>query len=57
MDTALSAPGIVLLSVEPAITVDSVRLPEQFPVVRAILDYAASGHVQVVDATEGAPRA
>ena len=57
MDTALSAPGIVLLSVEPAITVDSVRLPEQFPAVRAILDYAASGHVQVVDATEGAPRA
>ena len=31
IDTALSAPRIVLLPVEPALAVESVRLPGQFP--------------------------
>jgi PIN domain nuclease of toxin-antitoxin system len=71
IDAALALPGIVLAPIEPAIAVDSVRLPGTFhadpadrmiiatarhlglPLMtadRAILDYAAAGNVEVIDA-------
>ena len=72
IDTALGAQGVDLLPIEPAVAVDSVRLPGDFhadpadrliiatarrwrvPLVtadRAIIDYAADGHLRVIDAT------
>ena len=71
IDAALGAQGVELLPIEPAIAVDSVRLPGDFhadpadriiiatarrwgvPLVtadRAIVDYAAGGHLRVIDA-------
>ena len=71
IDTALLLPGVHLIPVEPAIAIDSVRLPGSFhadpadrfivatarycgaPLVTAdgaILEYAAGGHVRVIDA-------
>ena len=71
LEAALALPGIVLAPIEPAIAVDSTRLPGDFhadpadrlvvatsrhrgvPLLtadRAVLDYAASGHVRAVDA-------
>ncbi len=73
LETALALPGIVLAPVEPAIAVDSTRLPGDFhadpadrlivatsrhrgvPLFtadRAILSYAASGHLHAVDAAQ-----
>lgn len=72
IDAALGLPGVHLMPIEPAIAIDSVRLPGSFqadpadrlivatarhcaaPLLtadRAILDYAAGGHVHVVDAS------
>ena len=72
MKTLLGARGIDLLPIEPAIALDSVRLPGDFhadpadrlivatarywraPLLtadRAILDYAADGHMQAMDAS------
>ena len=72
IETALALPGVRLVPIEPAIAVDSVRLPGSFhadpadrfivatsrhlasPLVtadRAILAYAADGHVRAIDAT------
>ena len=72
IDTALSLPGVHLIPTEPAVAIDSVRLPRSFhadpadrlivataryctaPLFtadRAILEYAAGGHVLVVDAS------
>ena len=72
METLLGARGIDLLPVEPAIALDSVRLPGDFhadpadrlivatarywraPLLtadQAILDYAADGHMQAMDAS------
>ncbi len=72
MEAVLGARGIDLLPIEPAIALDSVRLPGDFPpdpadrfivatarhwraplltADRAILDYAAEGHVQAMDAS------
>ena len=72
METLLGARGIDLLPIEPAIALDSVRLPGDFhadpadrlivatarywraPLLtadRAILDYAADGHMQAMDAS------
>ena len=72
IDTALALPGIHLMPIEPAIAIDSVRLPGSFhadpadrlivatarycsaPLLtadRAILEYAAGGHVHGVDAS------
>ena len=71
IDTALDLPGVRLVPIEPAIAIDSVRLPGSFhadpadrfivatarycgaPLVTAdgaILEYAAGGHVRVIDA-------
>ena len=71
IDMALALPGITLVPVEPAIAIDSVRLPGAFhadpadrfivatarhreaPLLtadRAILSYAAGGHVRALDA-------
>ena len=73
LESALALPGIVLAPIEPAIAVDSTRLPGQFhadpadrlivatsrhrgvPLLtadRPILSYAASGHLQAVNAAE-----
>ena len=72
MKALLGARGIDLLPIEPAIALDSVRLPGDFhadpadrlivatarywraPLLtadRAILDYAADGHMQAMDAS------
>ena len=71
LEAALALPGIVLAPIEPAIAVDSTRLPGDFhadpadrlvvatsrhrgvPLLtadRAILVYAASGHLHAADA-------
>ena len=71
IEAALDLPGFVLAPIEPAIAVDSVRLPGRFhadpadrmivatarrrgvPLVtadRAILSYAANGHLLALDA-------
>ncbi len=71
IDEALALPGIFLAPIEPAVAIDSVRLPGGFhadpadrfivstarrfdaPVItadRAILSYAATGHVRAMDA-------
>lgn len=71
LETALALPGIRVAPIEPALAVDSVRLPGSFhadsadrlivstarflgiPLLtadRAILAYAADGHVQAEDA-------
>ncbi len=71
IDDALALPGIFLAPIEPAVAIDSVRLPGAFhadpadrfivstarrfeaPVVtadRAILSYAAAGHVRAMNA-------
>ena len=73
LEAALALPGIVLAPIQPAIAVDSVRLPGSFhadpadrlivatsrhrgvPLLtadRAILSYAASGHLHAVNAAE-----
>lgn len=70
--TALDLPGVHLVPIEPAIAIDSMRLPGNFhadpadrssslrpancsalllTADRAILDYAAGGHVRIVDAS------
>lgn len=72
LQTALSLPGIEIAALEPAIAVDSARLPGEFhpdpadriivatarfhrvPLMtadRAILSYAALGHVGVIVAS------
>ena len=72
IDTALDLPGVHLIPIEPAIAIDSVRLPgslhadpaDRFIVATArhcgaplltadgaILQYAAGGHVRVIDAS------
>ena len=72
IDTALDLPGVHLIPIEPAVAIDSVRLPGSFhadpadrfivatarycgvPLVTAdgaILEYAAAGHVRVIDAS------
>ena len=71
IDEALALPGIFLAPIEPAVAIDSVRLPGGFhadpadrfivstarhfdaPLVtadRAILSFAAAGHVRAMDA-------
>ena len=71
IDDTLALPGIFLAPIEPAIAIDSVRLPGEFhadpadrfivstarrfdaPLItadRAILAYAAAGHVRAVNA-------
>lgn len=73
LDTALGVQGVDVLPIEPAIAVESVRLPGSFyadpadriiiatarhwqvPLAtadRAILDYAAEGHLSAHDATQ-----
>lgn len=73
LDAVLGAEGVDLLPIEPAIAVDSVRLPGRFhadpadrfivatarhwgvPLVsadQAIIDYAADGHLLVIDASQ-----
>ena len=73
LDAALGAEGVDLLPIEPAIAVDSVRLPGRFhadpadrlivatarhwgvPLVsadRAIIGYAAGGHLLAIDASQ-----
>ena len=72
IQSALAIPGVRLAPIEPAIAVDSVRLPSEFhadpadriiiatarhsnaPLVTpdsAMLEYAAAGHLQAVDAS------
>ena len=72
IETAFALPGVNLIPIEPAIAIDSVRLPGNFhsdpadrfivstarycdaPLVtadRAILAYAAEGHIRTVDAS------
>lgn len=54
MERIFGEAGIDLLPIEPAIALDSVRLPGDFhadPADRAILGYAAAGHVTALDAS------